>query len=415
MATPRGLNLTFLGWGLAIPVLLLGVIGVACIHVTERGGATGADDPSPADRASAPAEQNWLARAYDAVGPLTTRQILYFITGVGLMFAVLWPSYQKLGRYAYPAYGVTLVLLALLVLDQYVDLPLIPVRNEVRRWIDLGPLSLQPSEFMKPVLSLTLARYLRFRSSYRTLRGLLPPLLLTLVPMGLTLKQPDLGMTVMLLPVLFMMLFVAGARLRHLVLVALLGCATLPVFYFYGMKAYQRERVQIMFKQTVPDEHWHMGPGYQLRQSKIALGSGGLTGEGWGQGVFVESGLPLLPEKHNDFIFAIIGHQWGLIGCVLVILAYSTIVFLGLEVATVTNDPFGRLLVVGVIVMIVAQALLNIGMTIGLAPITGMTLPFVSAGGSSLWANFLGLGLLVNVAQRRPMLIINPPFEHPDE
>ncbi len=140
-----------------------------------------------------------------------------------------------------------------------------------------------------------------------------------------------------------------------------------------------------------------------------------MTGAGWGQGVFLESKVPLLPEQHNDFIFAMIGHQWGFIGCALVILAYSLIVFLGMEVATVTNDPFGRLLAIGVVVMIVAQALLNIGMTVGLITITGMTLPFVSAGGSSLWANFLGLGLLVNVAQRRPMLIANPPFEHEDE
>ena len=131
--------------------------------------------------------------------------------------------------------------------------------------------------------------------------------------------------------------------------------------------------------------------------------------------MFVESRLPLLPEEHNDFIFAIIGHQWGFVGGALVILAYSMIVVFGIEVATVTNDPFGRLLAIGVIVMIVVQALLNISMTVGLAPITGMTLPFVSAGGSSLWANFLGLGLLVNVAQRRPMLIANPPFEHRDE
>jgi cell division protein FtsW (lipid II flippase) len=222
-------------------------------------------------------------------------------------------------------------------------------------------------------------------------------------------------MMLMLLPVLFMMLFVAGARLRHLALVVLLGGATLPVFYYYGMKEYQRERVQIVFRQAAADERWHMGPGYQLRQSKIALGSGGLAGEGWRQGVFLESPVPLLPEEQNDFIYAIIGHQWGFAGCVLVLLAYSLIVFLGIEVATATNDPFGRLLAIGVIVMVVAQALLNIGMTVGLAPITGMTLPFVSAGGSSLWANFLGLGLLLNVAQRRPMLIANPPFEHEDE
>jgi len=412
MPTSPALNLTRLGWGLALPVLLLGAIGLACIHATERGPVTGhAELPQVAGFA----ETNWLERIYEVAGPLTIRQALYFVTGIGLMLVVLRPSYQKLGRYAYPAYAVTLVLLILLAVDRYVDLPLIPVRNGVRRWINLGPLSLQPSEFMKLVLVLTLARYLRFRNSYRRLRGLLIPFVLTLGPMVLILRQPDLGTTLMLLPVLFIMLFVAGARLRHLTLVIGLGCATLPAFYFYGMKDYQRERIQILFKQNVDDPRWQMGPGYQLRQSKIALGSGGLWGQGWGKGVFIESPSSLLPEEKNDFIFAIVGHQWGLVGCVLVILAYTLIVLLGIEVAMLTNDPFGRLLAVVVIVMIVVQALLNISMTIGLAPITGMTLPFVSAGGSSLWANFLGLGLLLNVAQRRPMLIAHPPFEHKDE
>jgi len=232
--------------------------------------------------------------------------------------------------------------------------------------------------------------------------------------MALILAEPDLGTTLMLPPVLFLMLFVAGARLRHLALLALLGAALLPALYLWGMKEYQRDRIRIVFRQNSPDERWHAGPGYQLRQSKIALGSGGLYGQGWGRGVFVESPISLLPEEHNDFIFALIGHQWGFIGCLLVILAYTAIVLFGLEVATITNDPFGRLIALGVVTMIVVQALLNMAMTAGLAPVTGMTLPFVSAGGSSLWANFLGLGLLVNVARRRPMLIAHPPFEHED-
>jgi rod shape determining protein RodA len=294
-----------------------------------------------------------------------------------------------------------------------VDLPLIPVRRDVRRWIDLGPHSVQPSEFMKVALILALAWYLRYRKSYRAWLGLIPPFLLTLAPMVLILMQPDLGTLLMLLPVLFMMLFVAGARLRHLATIVLLGCATLPAFYFFGMKPYQRERVQVVFKQNTADETWQMGPGYQLRQGLTALGTGGLTGEGYGEGAFVR--YDLLPEEQNDFIFAVIGNQWGLVGCVIVILAYVVIIICGLEVALVTNDPFGRLLAVGVVVMIVVQALLNICMNLGLAPITGMTLPFVSAGGSSLWANFLALGLLVNVAQRRPMLIAHPPFEYSDD
>ncbi len=410
MTTRRVLNLTRLGWGLAVPVLILSSIGLASIHATDRSRPP----VTPTDVAArrVPAETNWLTVVTREIGPLTLRQGIYLVTGVGLLFLTLVPSYRRIGQYSYLIYGFVLVLLLLLFLDRYVDLPLIPFRRDTRRWIELGPLRLQPSEFMKVALILALAWYLRYRRSYRTWRGLIPPFLLTLVPMVLILKQPDLGTMLMLLPVLFSMLFVAGARMRHLATIVLLGCATLPVFYAFGMKPYQRRRIEVLFRQNVADEKWHMGPGYQLRQGLIALGTGGLTGEGLGEGAVVQYGL--LPEEHNDFIFAVIGNQWGLIGCLVVILCYVVIIICGLEVATVTNDPFGRLLAVGVVVMIVAQALLNICMNLGLAPITGMTLPFISAGGSSMWANFLALGLLVNVAQRRPMLIAHPPFEYDD-
>lgn len=409
MGNGRLLNLTQLGWGLAIPVLFLSFVGLACIHATDKSRAATTTAETTTD-----APQPRLERMVEALGPLTLRQLLYWVTGLGLMLLVLRPSYQRIGEFAFPIYGFAVFLLFLLFLDRYVDLPLIPVSHNTRRWIRIGDFSIQPSEFMKLALVLCLARYLRFRSSYREWRGLIPPFLLTLLPMLLILFQPDLGTLLMLLPVLFCMLFVAGARLRHLLLIVVLGCATLPFFYQFGMKSYQRDRVLVLIKQNIPDPVWHNNQGYQLRQSKIALGTGGVWGEGYGEGIFVQY-PDLLPEEHNDFIFAIIGHQWGLVGAVLVIAAYVLIVIFGLEVATVTNDPFGRLLAVGVVVMIVVQALLNVCMNIGLAPITGMPLPFISSGGSSLWANFVALGLLVNVAQRRPLLISNPPFEHHDD
>lgn len=404
------LNLTRLGWGLAIPVLFLCAVGLACIHATDRQASLETAGDIEFDE---PDLHGWLPALLTAIGERTGRQIVYLVTGAGLMLFAMWPSYQVIGRYSYLLYGVTLALLVLLLLDARIDIPLIAPRANARRWIDFGLFVVQPSEFMKLALVMTLARYLRFRNSYRRWSGLLAPFLLTLVPMILILRQPNLGTMLMLLPVLFAMLFVAGARLRHLLIIITLGLATLPVFYFYGMKDYQRTRVQVLLNQGTRDESWHMGEGFQLRQAKIALGAGGLTGTGYREGVFVQHDL--LPEEHNDFIFAIIGHQWGFVGGVLILVAYALIVLFGLETATITNDPYGRLLAVGISVMIVVQALLNICMTIGLAPISGMTLPFVSAGGSSLWANFLALGLLVNVAQRRPMLIAHPPFEYSDD
>ncbi|MCG3127575.1 MAG: putative peptidoglycan glycosyltransferase FtsW [Phycisphaerae bacterium] len=403
------MNLTRLAWGVALPVAFLLVLGMVTIHATERDESLGVVRPNPA------AELRSLAdRAVEWVGPQTLRQAFYVLTGVVLMLAAMTPNYQRYGRVAYQLYWACLLLLALLVADRFlqhygVDIPFVPVRRNTRRWIQIVSFQVQPSEFVKPAIVLALARYLRYRRNYREWPGLLMPALMTLAPMALIHFQPDLGTLLMLLPLLFAMLFVAGARVRHLATVVVLGAVALPAFYFLGMAEYQKKRIDVVFRQNDPDESWQMNEGYQLRQSKIALGLGGATGEGFARGVFIEHDL--LPEEHNDFIFAIIGHQLGFVGCVLVILAYGLIVFMGIEIATATNDPFGRLLVIGVVVMIVMQALLNIGMTLGLTPITGMTLPFVSAGGSSLWANFFALGLLLNVANRRPMLIANPPFE----
>lgn len=416
----RGLfNLTHLGWGIALPVAFLCMIGLAAIHSTEvpddghggagawRGGAA-----SAAQRADRSAPEG-MRRIVEWVGADTLKQAMYILTGIGLMFGTMAVGYPRVGRVAYVVYWAVIAMLSLLVIDRFIDMPFIPVKRLTRRWIEFGAIRLQPSEFMKPAIILALARYLRYRKNYREWRGLIAPLAATLLPMGLIHFQPDLGTLLMLLPVLFAMLFVAGARLRHLLTVVLLGLVTLPVFYAVGMQEYQRNRIDVLLRQNDPDEDWQRNQGFQLRQSKIALGTGGLWGQGWRQGMFTE--YDLLPERQNDFIFALIGHQWGLLGCALVILAYAVIVLYAVEVSTATNDPFGRLVAVGVMVMIAVQAILNAYMTIGLAPITGMTLPFVSAGGSSLWANFVGLGLLLSVAQRRPMLIAHPPFEHDRE
>lgn len=429
----RGHNLSLNGLaiGLAIPVLFLAALGIATIHASETAQQPGAPASVSQQPASEGPQLDFSERLIETVGPLSLKQLVYLLTGIALFLLTQMVSYRWIGRYAFVIYGVVIFLLLLLIVDRYINLPLIPVVRSTRRWIDLGVLRIQPSEFMKVALILALARYLRFRSSYRRLTGLVAPFLLTLAPMALILKQPDLGTLLMLLPVLFVMVFVAGARLRHLAVVMIAGAACLIAFYSFGayadshqapdgywmravgMKEYQRQRIQVLLKQNTTDEKWQTGPGYQLRQGLTALGTGGVLGEGYGGSLFIQQGL--LPEEHNDFIFALIGNQWGFVGCALVIIAYIVIVVVGLEVALVTNDPFGRLLAVGVVVMIVAQALLNICMNIGLAPITGMTLPFVSSGGSSLWANFIALGLLVNVATRRAMLIANPPFEHRDD
>lgn len=405
-------QLTWLSWALMAPVFILTAIGITTIHVKDSDRA--ANPAAVMTHADGASMSEWAASVMHVMGPYTTRQVLFLLAGIALMLMMLWPSYQSVGPFSYLVYGIVVFMLALLVVDRFIDLPFIPVRRDTRRWIEIADgLGIQPSEFMKPALILALAYHLRFRDSVRTIRGLVAPFAMTLFPMALIHFQPDLGTLLMLLPVLFAMLFAATAKKRHLLAIIFAGMVIAPLFYMYGMKEYQKQRIDVLIRQEADDERWHMNEGYQLRQAKIALGTGGGWGEGLGNGVFVQSDL--LPEAHNDFIFAMIGHQWGLAGAIIVLIAYGIIVICGFEIAMLTNDPFGRLLAVGVIVMIVAQALLNIGMVIGFFPITGMTLPFVSYGGSSLWANFLALGLLLNVAQRRPMLIAKPPFAYENE
>ena len=342
----------------------------------------------------------------------TYRQLMYLGIGLGGFLAVQMIGYREIGRWAYPAFGVTLVLLTLLVVARKVSLaPFIPERRNAFRWIVLGPINIQVSEYTKVVYVLALAYYLRYRTNYRTLTGLLGPFILTLIPMALILKEPDLGTSILLLPTLFVMLFVAGAKLRHLALILLLGLIAAPTFYFSPlMNPYQRERIQALFHQDDTDPQWRLNAGYQLNQSKIALGSGRTIGQGFSEGAFFRHDL--LPEEHNDFIFAVVGHQWGFLGCMVMLFGYLVIVAAGLTIASITTDPLGRLLAVGICAMTCTQTIINMGMTIGLMPITGMSLPFVSMGGSGLVGQYLAIGLLVSVARRRPLDMAPRPFEY---
>ena len=403
-------------WVFLLPVLPLCLVGVLTIHATDSSQYS-----------------SWIS-------PAAFKQIQFVLIGLAGMAIVLIVGYQRLGRAAFPLFVICLMLLALLILDRWVNLSFVEPRRNARRWLLIAGQQIQPSEIMKIGYVLAVAWYLRYRRNYRTLGGLIAPFLITLIPMVLILLQPDLGTVLLFLPVLFAMLFVAGARLKHLTVIILLGLLCAPIF-FLKIRDYQRLRITGVLLQstllrdyfTDHPEHWDAlrsrgtdqgawwieltdwktHGGMQLLHGKAAIGSGGFGGQGWGRGTFVEHNL--IPEKHNDFIFAMIAHQWGLVGSLLLVLCYVCLVVIAFEVAALTDDPFGRLLAVGLGTMIAVQTLTNLCMTVGLGPITGVTLPFVSAGGSSLLANFLSLGLLASVAHRRPMLIANKPFEFDDD
>lgn len=412
------------GWGLLIPVVPLCAAGVLCIQATAAGGASAAITP-------------------DAI-----KQTAF--VGIGLlgMLATLVLGYSRLGRVSYGLFVLGIIMLMCLIVDRWVDLPFVPYRRSARRWFQFGNSpQLQPSELMKIAYVLALAWYLRYRRNYRTLGGLVMPFFLALVPMVLIKMQPDLGTVLLFLPVLFAMLFAAGAKIKHLAVIILMGVCCLPVFWL-KIESYQRLRIVGVLLQSedlrgyLSEEsewfddltsrwdglrprdvesdrwrheldNWETNSGYQLTRSKTSIASGGLTGYGWGKGTFVT--YDFLPEKHNDFIFAIIAHQWGLIGSLVIVLCYATIVMIGYDVASVTQDPFGRLVAVGLTTMMAVQAMTNLCMTVGLGPITGVTLPFVSAGGSSLIASFISIGLLISVAQRRPILLSQRPFKFDEE
>jgi cell division protein FtsW (lipid II flippase) len=376
-------------WPILVSVLVLSGLGVLSIY---------ADDPSAG-----------------------RRQIVFLGVALVCMFLFQAVNYQKLGRFAWPFYLLSLLLIGYTVAGAIIGgaspLPGVTRRNGAYNWIGLGPITLQPSELMKIAFVMVMARYLRFRSNYRRLGGLIPPFLLALVPIGLILKQPDLGTALVFVPILIGMLFVAGARLLHLVGVIGLGISLLPLVWLAGtdyplfrhlpelVKPYQRERVYAMFRD---DPGTLERTGFQQQHALIAFGSGGITGKG-------PARIPVgarVPEGHNDMIFALIGEQFGLVGSVVVIGGYMVLFLAGIEIASSTREPFGKLMAVGVVAALAGQAFLNLMVATKMMPVTGVTLPFISAGGSSLIASCMAAGLLLNIGQNRPMVIANDAFEY---
>lgn len=319
------------------------------------------------------------------------KQVIWILIGTCVLIGSLCISYQKISEWSYFFYGACLVFL-LLTFVIGVE------RNNARCWISLGFMELQPSELMKIAFILCLARYFKYREDQQTWLGLINPFLITFVPLALILKQPDLGTAMMFFPILFACLFVAGARVKHLLMLILVGILMFPLVYF-NLKIYQQQRIDVFLRQDRLTPEEIRKHGYHLHQSKMAIGSGGLWGQGFQQGT--QNRLNLLPERHTDFIFAVIGEEFGFFGCAVVLFLYCLLFFCCLTIADQTKEPFGRIVVIGVVTLLFAQVFVNTGMTIGLMPITGITLPFLSYGGSSLVTSMLAIGLILNVGVYR--------------
>ncbi|HEV8003339.1 MAG TPA: FtsW/RodA/SpoVE family cell cycle protein [Planctomycetaceae bacterium] len=333
-------------------------------------------------------------------GQLWSRHLEWTLLAAGPLFAATLPHYRLLRHIAYPAFFGCLLLLAAVFLT--------PPRNGAQRWIPLGPIAFQPSELTKLAFIAALAAYLVHRQSYRQMQGLLVPFVIALIPVGLILREPDLGTSLVFLPVLFAMLFAAGARVRHLLLIVLLAVPVLPIMWT-GMSAEQKSRIVTLFVQRDAGPA-PTGDGYHLHQSKQVLALGGVRGSQFSGTTIDDPQAYHLPASRTDFVYCLVGERFGLIGACATLVLYLTLFAAGLRIASGTREPFGRLLAVGVVTLIATQTIINTGMTVGLMPVTGITLPLISHGGSSLVTTAVALGLLLNVGLRPGYEVAGEPF-----
>ena len=311
------------------------------------------------------------------------RQAVYALVGVVFMTLAARFDYHRL-RYVAPP-----LVLAALVLCAAV-LVLGPPINGARRWFIVGPASFQPSELAKLALCLFAAAYLARRKPPQTFGQLAKPLgILTAVFAGLIVVEPDLGTTITLCGMMLAILLVAGVPVRLLLAASTLAVAMGLIAIW--IEPYRRARV-FSFLDPWSDAQ---GAGFQIVQATIGIGSGGITGAGLGEGV---GKVSYLPEAHTDMIFAVIGEELGLIGATLVIAAFALLVVTGFRIAMRCQDPFGKLLAAGITALVGGQAAINLAAALGIAPLTGIPLPFVSYGGSSLVVLLTGVGVLLNIA-----------------
>ncbi len=322
------------------------------------------------------------------------RQLIFFSLATVAFGLTLLVDYRQLQPYAPFLYGAALFLL-LVVLT-----PLGQTVKGAQRWINLGVFQLQPAEVMKIGYIMFLAAVLsRERRQEGPISGATPvvqAMLLAAVPVFLIYLQPDLGSSLVLVAVAFAVLLVAGVQVRWMVLVVVAGLAMGGVALKLDVvHQYQIERLTAFMDSEADPQR----TGFNLEQSKIAIGSGGFGGKGWGKGT--QTNLAYVPEQRTDFIFTAIGEEQGFLGGVVILSLFSVVLWRCIRTAMLSKDLFGALVAGGVAAMLAFQLFVNIGMTIGIMPITGIPLPFVSYGGTSLITSFAGVGVVMNIHMRR--------------
>jgi len=351
-------------WILIGSALLLALLGVAMIYSTEG-------------MASVP----WRKVIY-------FKQLLWILFGLIGLLVTISINWRTIIRFSYAIYGFCLACLLLVAAIGRTGMG-------AQRWIHLGPVTFQPSELMKIALVLALAKYLGDRAEeIKRPRQILIPALLTLLPVFLVLRQPDLGTATVLLFTALGMILLFGLPLRYFLYSGTAGFLGFPILWAL-LRDYQKQRVLAF----LDPQHDPLGSGYHIIQSRIAVGSGRLLGNGWMAAT--QSQLNFLPEHHTDFIFAVSAEQLGFLGCLLILALYLLIVSRGFLAARQARDLFSALFASGIVIMITLQIIVNVGMVSGLMPVVGIPLPLMSYGGTSMFTTMIAIALLLNIRMRR--------------
>ncbi|WP_028325000.1 rod shape-determining protein RodA [Desulfatirhabdium butyrativorans] len=317
------------------------------------------------------------------------KQLSWYGVGWIVLIVVLFFDYRKSESYAYWLYvGIVLMLVGVLIAGRHVA--------GARRWLGLGPIAFQPSEMMKIVIILALSKFYSKRVSIHGLgiRDIWPAILMTAIPFGLILKQPDLGTGLILVLIASSMTLLARVKKGVLLALCLTGLVVLPAGWLV-LKEYQRQRI-VTFLSPERDP---LGAGYHIIQSKIAVGSGQLVGKGFMKGT--QNVLSFLPEQHTDFIFSVLAEDWGLIGSFIVLLLFLSVIVWSLNIGHQCRDAYGIFVIYGISSLFFWEVSINVAMVMGMVPVVGIPLPFVSYGGTAVLVMMTSMGLLMNISMRR--------------
>jgi rod shape determining protein RodA len=321
------------------------------------------------------------------------KQAVSFGIGLVLMIIAMSIDYNVIGNFIWYIYGINIVMLLIV---KFFGKEI----NGAKSWIKIGGFSLQPSEFSKVFMILFTAKIIYeivkdHDNDINIPKNLIGVLALCAVPLALILSQPDFGTAMVIIAIIGVILYAAKLSYKYFFTALGLVVVSAPLLWFFKLKPYQKDRIRVFLDPSSDPQN----KGFQVIQSKIAIGSGQFFGKGLFQGVQTQMGY--LPFKESDFIFSVIGEELGFVCCAVLLLLFGILLLKLIDIARNAKEVYGSLIVIGIATMIGVHVFQNIGMTIGIMPITGITLPFISYGGSSLFTSMIAIGLVLNVGMRR--------------